>query len=102
MQANQVQSVKFPDLSFNVSHHGDYVVIVSDPVSPVGVDIITHDKHLDLHPEKLFVLHATSFTHFEWTTIRSGGPDSCGMLAQFYRLVQGYLNLAFKHFFPNA
>jgi len=87
LQANQLRIARFPDFSFNVSHHGDYVVIVSDPVSPVGVDIITHDKHFGLHPKKLFALHVTSFTSFEWETIHSGGPDSRGMLDQFYRLV---------------
>lgn len=82
--------MRFPDLSFNVSHHGDYVVIVSDPVSPMGVDIATHEKHFDLHPEEVFEVYATSFTAFEWKTIRSGGPDSGGMLDQFFRLVQGF------------
>lgn len=80
-----VPNARLPHLNFNVSHDGDYVVIVSDPVSLVGTDIISRHSHSDLLPEKLFENFTTYFTPFEWMIIRSGGPDSDSMLDQFYR-----------------
>jgi 4'-phosphopantetheinyl transferase len=33
----------FPNFNFNVSHHGDYVAIASEPLCLVGIDIVSFD-----------------------------------------------------------
>ncbi|XP_022945094.1 L-aminoadipate-semialdehyde dehydrogenase-phosphopantetheinyl transferase-like isoform X2 [Cucurbita moschata] len=33
---------EFPNFNFNVSHHGDYVVIASEPLCLVGLDVVSY------------------------------------------------------------
>jgi hypothetical protein len=82
---NKVGSGKFSNLSFNVSHHGQYVVLVTDPVSPVGVDITGSSTSYDEPPEEYFKNFTSYFTLFEWNTIRSAGPEAGALYDQFHR-----------------
>ncbi|KAG6402194.1 hypothetical protein SASPL_139069 [Salvia splendens] len=50
----------FPNFNFNVSHHGDYVAIASEPVCLVGVDIVTHSVPVN-EPADEFVHSFSSY-----------------------------------------
>jgi len=84
-KVNKVGSGKFSNLSFNVSHHGQYVVLVTDPVSPVGVDITGSSTSYDEPPEEYFKNFTSYFTLFEWNTIWSAGPEAGALYDQFHR-----------------
>ncbi|XVE81150.1 hypothetical protein DITRI_Ditri15bG0039600 [Diplodiscus trichospermus] len=73
-----------PNFNFNVSHHGDYVAIASEPLCLVGVDIVYH-----MIPEKETVLEyiqnfSSYFSSLEWKQIITAGSDD-EVLAEFYR-----------------
>ncbi|XP_063950605.1 uncharacterized protein LOC108219815 isoform X3 [Daucus carota subsp. sativus] len=75
----------FPNFNFNVSHHGDYVAIASEPICLVGVDIVSHST-----PEKETVLEfiqnfSTYFSSLEWDKIYKAGSDD-DILLEFYSL----------------
>lgn len=76
--------MEFPNFNFNVSHHGDYVAIASEPLCLVGLDIVSYDI-----PPKETVLEfiqnfSSYFSSLEWDNIVNAG--SCdGILAEFYR-----------------
>ncbi|XAR71086.1 Holo-[acyl-carrier-protein] synthase [Bertholletia excelsa] len=40
---NYEVDLKFSNFNFNVSHHGDYVAIASEPICIVGLDIVSCD-----------------------------------------------------------
>ncbi|KAI3721770.1 hypothetical protein L2E82_32788 [Cichorium intybus] len=69
------KNVKFPNFNFNVSHHGDYVAIASEPICLVGVDIVSC-----FIPGKETVsdfIHNFSsyFSSSEWDNIVNAGSD---------------------------
>ncbi|CAK9149212.1 unnamed protein product [Ilex paraguariensis] len=77
-------NLNFPNFNFNVSHHGDYVAIASEPVCLVGLDIVCH-----FLPEKETVPEfiqnfSAYFSTLEWNDIIN--PGNCDeMLNKFYR-----------------
>ncbi|XP_054787698.1 uncharacterized protein LOC129293650 isoform X2 [Prosopis cineraria] len=76
--------LKFPNFNFNVSHHGDYVGIASEPVCLVGLDIVSYDV-----PQKEtiaeFILNFSSyFSSLEWDNIVNAGTSD-DVLIEFYR-----------------
>ncbi|CAM6017330.1 unnamed protein product [Sphagnum balticum] len=73
------------NFNFNVSHHGDYVVIVSEPMCLVGVDVMAHDTRSKDPPHKFFEVFSACFTPCEWETILSAGPEEDMLFHQFYR-----------------
>ncbi|KAF3950079.1 hypothetical protein CMV_024122 [Castanea mollissima] len=81
---NDNAGLEFPNFNFNVSHHGDYVAIASEPLCLVGLDIVSYDI-----PPKETVLEfiqnfSSYFSSLEWDNIVNAG--SCdGILAEFYR-----------------
>ncbi|XP_040995027.1 L-aminoadipate-semialdehyde dehydrogenase-phosphopantetheinyl transferase-like [Juglans microcarpa x Juglans regia] len=76
--------LEFPNFNFNVSHHGDFVAIASEPLCLVGLDIVScviplKETVLD------FVQNFSSyFSHLEWDNIVNAG-SSDDILAEFYR-----------------
>ncbi|OMO69405.1 4'-phosphopantetheinyl transferase superfamily, partial [Corchorus capsularis] len=74
----------FPNFNFNVSHHGDYVAIASEPLCLVGLDIVSHKI-----PEKETVLEfiqnlRSCFSSSEWDQIVTAGSND-EILTEFYR-----------------
>ncbi|MBA0647441.1 hypothetical protein Goklo_015319 [Gossypium klotzschianum] len=74
----------FPNFNFNVSHHGDYVAIASEPLCLVGLDIVNF-----MIPEKETVPEyiqnfSSYFSSSEWDRIISVGNNE-EVLAEFYR-----------------
>lgn len=84
-QVNKVQDLSFPNFNFNVSHHGSFVVLVSDPACLVGVDVMAHDPRSKELPTEYFKPFASYFTDFEWETIHSAGQEAGALFDQFYR-----------------
>lgn len=74
----------FPNFNFNVSHHGDYVAIASEPLCLVGLDIVSCTIPLrETIPE--FVQNFSSyFSSFEWDNILNAGTSD-EILIEFYR-----------------
>ncbi len=83
-QENEKAGLEFPNFNFNVSHHGDYVAIASEPLCLVGLDIVSY-----VIPPKETVLEfiqnfSSYFSSLEWDNIINAG--SCdGILVEFYR-----------------
>ncbi|OAY54570.1 L-aminoadipate-semialdehyde dehydrogenase-phosphopantetheinyl transferase [Manihot esculenta] len=75
---------KFPNFNFNVSHHGDFVAIASEPVCIVGLDIVHCVKtQKETIPE--FIHNFTSyFSSLEWNNIINSGTSD-EILVEFYR-----------------
>ncbi|KAH9311021.1 hypothetical protein KI387_026056, partial [Taxus chinensis] len=83
--ANKLENLDFPNFNFNSSHHGDFVVIASEPICLVGLDIMCHGV-CEKQPALEFVKNFSSyFTNFEWKNILSAGPLDEDILNQFYR-----------------
>eukprot|EP00898_Chlorokybus_atmophyticus_P006758 jgi/Chlat1/7083/Chrsp57S06728 len=80
-------SCPFPNFNFNASHHGDYVVIASEPLCLSGADIMSHAPSGKKSGAEAFIeAFRNCFTEREWRTMRTGGTDSDeALLNQFYR-----------------
>ncbi|CAM6129897.1 unnamed protein product [Calypogeia fissa] len=92
--ANRTDNSPFPNLNFNVAHHGNYVVLASEPVCLVGVDIMTHQPVREESPVTFFEPFRHCYTTNEWNMVFSAGPDAGPMFDQFYRLwclKEGYI-----------
>ncbi|KAI7747601.1 hypothetical protein M8C21_019117 [Ambrosia artemisiifolia] len=79
-------NVKFPNFNFNVSHHGDYVAIASEPICLVGLDIVSC-----FIPGKETVIDfinsfSSYFSSSEWEKIINAGSDD-DVLDMFFRLM---------------
>lgn len=83
------------NFNFNVSHHGNYVGIASEPVCPVGLDIVSF--HIPLHETALELVNNFSsyFTNSEWGKIMNAG-SSDDIFSDFLRYA---LNLTCSHVF---
>ncbi|CAK7325234.1 unnamed protein product [Dovyalis caffra] len=76
--------IEFPNFNFNVSHHGDYVAMASEPLCLVGVDVVCCIK-----PKKETVLEfienlSPYFSSLEWDNIINAGTSD-EILVVFYR-----------------
>ncbi|XP_042484614.1 L-aminoadipate-semialdehyde dehydrogenase-phosphopantetheinyl transferase-like isoform X2 [Macadamia integrifolia] len=78
------ENLEFPNFNFNVSHHGDYVGIASEPLCLVGLDIVSH--FIPRHETSLEYLANFSpyLSRLEWDSIVSAGTSD-QILAEFYR-----------------
>ncbi|GBG31077.1 L-aminoadipate-semialdehyde dehydrogenase-phosphopantetheinyl transferase [Hondaea fermentalgiana] len=84
--------------SFNLSHHGDWVVLMAHPSRCVGVDIMKYeDPKGSRSIEDFFTTMRSSFTPGEWERIRLGDKDDAlgsAHLQRFYKywsLKEAYL-----------
>ncbi|XVF84473.1 hypothetical protein PTKIN_Ptkin17bG0039600 [Pterospermum kingtungense] len=73
-----------PNFNFNVSHHGDYVAIASEPLCLVGLDIVCC-----VVPKKETVVEyvqnfSSCFSSLEWDQIITAGSNN-EVLTEFYR-----------------
>ncbi|GJZ26043.1 L-aminoadipate-semialdehyde dehydrogenase-phosphopantetheinyl transferase-like protein isoform X1 [Tanacetum coccineum] len=81
---NHKKTAGFPNFNFNVSHHGDYVAIASEPICIVGLDIVSC-----FIPGKETVLDfihnfSSYFSSLEWEKIVNAGSDD-DVLDIFFR-----------------
>ncbi|CAL1401519.1 unnamed protein product [Linum trigynum] len=75
---------ELPNFNFNVSHHGDYVAIASEPLCLVGIDIVSCDLPINETVQSFIQAFESYFSRFEWENINKvGSPDET--LAEFYR-----------------
>ncbi|RRT45870.1 hypothetical protein B296_00020017 [Ensete ventricosum] len=93
-----INTIDFPisNFNFNVSHHGDYVGIASEPLCLVGLDIvsITTPKQ---ETELEFINNFSPYlTALEWKNVSHAGSSE-EMLAEFYR----YMNFEFDHHYDS-
>lgn len=73
-------------LSFNVSHHGDYVVLVAEEDAQVGIDVMKLETPVGAKSvAEFFHTMRRQFTQEEWVYIKSGTTDR-NQLGNFYRL----------------
>ncbi|XP_052795486.1 L-aminoadipate-semialdehyde dehydrogenase-phosphopantetheinyl transferase-like [Mya arenaria] len=73
-------------LSFNVSHHGNLVVLAGDTLGNVGVDVMKLSAPVGARSiSEFFNTMQRQFTEEEWRCIRQGQDDEA-QLAIFYRL----------------
>ncbi|KAL3694228.1 hypothetical protein R1sor_007879 [Riccia sorocarpa] len=84
--ANSTDGFDFPNFNFNVSHHGNFVVLASEPLCIVGVDVMTHETFRKEEPETFFRPFQSCFTKTEWDMVWSAGPAPELLYDQFYRL----------------
>ncbi|CAB1097022.1 unnamed protein product [Ectocarpus sp. CCAP 1310/34] len=71
--------------NFNVSHHGKYVAVASEPACLCGVDVVdTNRRANEQGPAEDYLQYFTGhFTDDEWTTIKSPADD-VEKLRRFY------------------
>ncbi|KAH6829652.1 hypothetical protein C2S53_011431 [Perilla frutescens var. hirtella] len=74
----------FPNFNFNVSHHGDYVAIASEPICVVGLDIVSHSVPVNETADEFIQCFSSYFSNLEWCNIFSAS-SSDEMLRVFYR-----------------
>ncbi|KAI3917026.1 hypothetical protein MKX01_003475 [Papaver californicum] len=78
------ENMEFPNFNFNVSHHGDYVAIASEPLCMVGLDIVSL-VNPNQETALEFIKNFSSYlTTFEWENIVNAGTCS-DTLKEFYR-----------------
>ncbi|MCL7023921.1 hypothetical protein MKW94_005802 [Papaver nudicaule] len=78
------KNMEFPNFNFNVSHHGDYVAIASEPLYIVGLDIVSLDSPKQETAIEFIKNFSPYLTAFEWDNIVNAG--NCNeILEEFYR-----------------
>ncbi|KAJ8754525.1 hypothetical protein K2173_005686 [Erythroxylum novogranatense] len=83
LECGQV-SMDFPNFNFNVSHHGDYVAIASEPLCLVGVDTVCCIKPKIQTVTEFIRNFISCFSTLEWHIILSAGAND-EILDAFYR-----------------
>ncbi|KAK7279042.1 hypothetical protein RJT34_24085 [Clitoria ternatea] len=76
--------LRFPNFNFNVSHHGDYVAIASEPVCLVGLDIVSYAVPHGETIMEFIQFFSSYFSTLEWDNIVNAGPSD-HVLIEFYR-----------------
>lgn len=69
------KNVKFPNFNFNVSHHGDYVGIASEPICIVGLDIVSCFIPGKETVSEFIHNFSSYFSSSEWEKIVNAGSD---------------------------
>ncbi|KAI8812226.1 4'-phosphopantetheinyl transferase superfamily [Cladochytrium replicatum] len=77
---------KRPEIAFNISHDGDWVVAVASSLyTELGVDVTSvHDTRGENHESFLETFHSY-FTTVEWSQIREKGDSSDQAVQKFFR-----------------
>ncbi|KAL3649933.1 hypothetical protein CASFOL_006336 [Castilleja foliolosa] len=76
--------LRFKNFNYNVSHHGDYVAIASEPICLVGLDIVSHSIPVNESAKEFIQNFSSHFSSLEWHHILNAG-SSDEMLKVFYR-----------------
>ncbi|RHZ62388.1 hypothetical protein Glove_340g77 [Diversispora epigaea] len=72
-------------INFNISHHGDWVVLVSSDNFLIGVDVTKVEKSNNLSIYQFFECFKDQFSGYEWNTITSSYSNELDQLHLFYR-----------------
>ncbi|XP_038891392.1 L-aminoadipate-semialdehyde dehydrogenase-phosphopantetheinyl transferase-like [Benincasa hispida] len=75
---------EFPNFNFNVSHHGDYVVIASEPLCLVGLDVVSYTTPQNGDTIEFVKSFSSYFSSLEWKNIMIASSSS-SVLVEFYR-----------------
>uniref|UniRef100_A0A9I9D3E4 holo-[acyl-carrier-protein] synthase n=1 Tax=Cucumis melo TaxID=3656 RepID=A0A9I9D3E4_CUCME len=75
---------EFPNFNFNVSHHGDFVVIASEPLCLVGLDVVSYTTPQNEDTIEFVKNFSSYFSSLEWKNIVNAG-SSFSVLVEFYR-----------------
>jgi len=75
---------RYPRFNFNISHHGSWVVLASEPYNLVGVDIMTTTLRPDENIQLFFNDMKSCFTPAEWNAIRQPQNEQT-QLVQFFK-----------------
>lgn len=85
LQVNNIS--KYPNFNFNLSHHGEWVILGSEPQGIIGVDVMNIEvphRKTDKDVHEFFDQMVGCFTNFEWKNIRyTDNLDK--QAAQFFR-----------------
>ncbi|KAK9735161.1 hypothetical protein RND81_04G187700 [Saponaria officinalis] len=76
--------MEFPNYNFNVSHHGNFVAIASEPFCLVGLDIISRGLRVEQTTPELINCFSSCFSSMEWHEIMSAGTSN-DVLKELYR-----------------
>ncbi|XP_022945093.1 L-aminoadipate-semialdehyde dehydrogenase-phosphopantetheinyl transferase-like isoform X1 [Cucurbita moschata] len=77
---------EFPNFNFNVSHHGDYVVIASEPLCLVGLDVVSYTIPQNEDTIAFVKNFSSYFSSLEWKNImNASSSSSSSVLVEFYR-----------------
>ena len=88
----------FPNFNFNVSHHGDYVAIASEPLCLVGIDIVSFDMPQGETVAEFIHFFSSYFSTLEWDNIVNAGASN-DVLIEFYRYVYCDYTLSLRLWF---
>ncbi|GER28899.1 aminoadipate-semialdehyde dehydrogenase [Striga asiatica] len=76
--------LRFKNFNYNVSHHGDYVAIASEPICLVGLDIVSHFIPVNDSAGEFINSFLPYFSSSEWCHIfKAGSSDE--MVEVFYK-----------------
>lgn len=78
------KNATFPNFNFNTSHQGDYVGIASEPLSLVGLDIVSISKPQGESTIEFINNFSSYLTDHEWNCVVRAGSSS-EILTEFYR-----------------
>ncbi|PKY37524.1 putative 4'-phosphopantetheinyl transferase SFP [Rhizophagus irregularis] len=74
-----------PIINFNISHHGDWVVLVASENSLIGVDVMKVELPSNQTLEYFFETLKDRFSDYEWSTITNPNYTEFQQLHQFYQ-----------------
>lgn len=77
--------VRYPNFNFNVSHHGHYVAIASEPLCLVGIDIVSYAVPCGETVAEFIQCFSSYFSSLEWDNIVNAGTCDDDVLIEFYR-----------------
>lgn len=91
MLENDISNSEYKNLSFNLSHHGDYVLFVCHSERKIGIDILRYDPPRKPIPE-YFRLMDNCFTKQEWSEIKEEKEEinQLKRFQQFWTLKEAY------------
>ncbi|CAG8607463.1 3652_t:CDS:2, partial [Scutellospora calospora] len=74
-----------PIINFNISHHGDWVVLVAAENCKIGIDVMKVEYPKRQTVEEFFETLKDQFSEYEWSVITTPLLKEIDQLHQFYR-----------------
>ncbi|CAI2161715.1 7644_t:CDS:2 [Funneliformis geosporum] len=72
-------------INFNISHHGDWVVLVAGENSLIGVDLMKVELPFNQTIDEFFETLKEQFSDYEWNAIKNPNHTRFQQLHQFYQ-----------------
>ena len=84
---------KYPRFNFNLSHHGDWVVLASEPHDLIGLDVMKKEHPARTTITDFFFTMRECFTEKEWQKIKSPNKpeDQLSLFYIFWTLKESYI-----------